>query len=247
MDLFRFEEYYEIINHNISIADILSTFFSSCPNFPNEYTYDDVDILRENFCRGTKRAMYFARNYINELEKIEEQIERIAPLSIDSTSMAHIEDNIFFEFDAFVFSCKSILEENMLKRAEKLNPIIKSDYLKYSKNVYDKFIKNYLAPLRNEIAHLNNSGSSSASTVRVKNGKSEILSFKNFGGLDLREVFEKIFININQIIRDITSFLIHHECLKFGFPDKNIGFSTKSNGIIKIKDIINFDMEIAKK
>ena len=214
----------QLINKLKGLADFTSSFHLNCPDYPGEKVMSDIDILKTNFSRYTKRTMYYAENFINKLIEIKTQLESREDLKGQSEIMIVIQDDIFFDFDAFVFSCKSLVEGKIVERSKKFHPKVKDQFLKFAKKTFGSFIKGYLTPLRDEVVHINNFGSASGSMVRIKDNKISIKAFDFSEELELQKVFDKILNEMSNIITEIATTIMYHECYLYGFPTKEITF-----------------------
>lgn len=230
MDLLR------IIHKNMGIADFLQTFVTNCPNCPSTHTLTDIDIFKINFCRYTKRAMYYAENFVSNLIKVERDLR--SRYDFERSDFATIiPDDIFFDFDAFVFSCKSIMEGKIMERSKGFHPSVKDTFCKYARLTFDRFVTSYLTPLRDEVVHLNRFGSAAASMAWIRNSKLHIRAFDYSDNFELQRVFEKILVEMSSIINRVTVFIIRHECCLWGFPQQDAVLSTKY-GDFKVSDFI---------
>ena len=224
------------IRKNKGLGDFLMTFAFDCPNHPNEAKLMDIDVMKVNFCRYTKRTMYYAESFIEHLNKIEIDL-RTYHNDKGNTFMAMIPDDIFFDFDAFVFSCKSIVEGNMMARSKGFHPSVKNAFNEYAESTFHRFVKSYLTPLRDEVVHLNNFGSAISSMAGIKNDKLHIRAFNYTDDFELQKVFETILIEMTSIIKNVAVFIMLHECNLWGFPKKDTTFSTGYSNY-KISDYI---------
>ena len=227
---------HEIIQYNSGLMDFLQHFSLNCPNHPTNYTLTEVDQLKLNFCRYTKRIMYFASNFLRKYDRISDEIkERNNPSNEPYITM--VTDDIFFEFDAFLFSCKSIVEGNSIKKAKGMNPHVYKEYLNFSKMAFETFIKTYLNPLRDEVVHINNFGSAMGSSVKVEEGKLFFRAFNYSDNMELRGVFDTILENMSTIIRSVATFFMQNDCLTHGYPLKDISFKSYGENF-KISDFV---------
>ncbi len=219
------DELLKIVRYNRGLAELINSFFTFCPNFPSDYTLTEVDIFKIVFSRYTKRTMYYAENYLQNLERIEVELKEKSHLNSKNFLMP-ISDAIFFDFDAFLFSSKSIVEKKMINRASGMHLKIKNEFLTYAKDTLNNFIEPYLKPFRNEVVHINNFGSSFGSLVHIKDNKLFFKAFSLKNEIDLHEIFITVLKNISEIIKNIAKFTMLHDCYTFGFPDKTKSFNT---------------------
>ncbi|MCK5170986.1 MAG: hypothetical protein KAQ75_14000 [Bacteroidales bacterium] len=220
------------------LADFTSAFHLNCPNYPNQKILSDIDILKLNFSRYTNRTMYYAENFNNKLIEIKRQLENREDLKGQDEIMTVIPDDIFFDFDAFVLSCKSLVEGKIIERSKKFHPKVKDKFFKFAKKTFESFVKNYLAPLRNEVVHINNFGSASGSVAWIKDNKISIKAFDFSEEVELQKVFDTILKEMSKIITEIATTIMYHECYLYGFPAKEItfnlqGFKYKASEYVK--------------
>jgi hypothetical protein len=228
-------ELIDTISKNKGLADFLLNFALNCPNHPKSYKMLDIDIMKANFCRYTKRSMYYAENFMKTLGKIENDLK--TRYDFKSELMTVISDDIYFDFDAFIFSCKSIVEGKIMERSKGFHSSVKNDFNNYAKSTFNRFVKSYLTPLRNEVVHLNNFGSAIGSMAWIKNNKLHIRAFDYSDDLELQKVFTTILTEMTSIINKVSVYIMLHECELWGFPEKDITFSTGYNEY-KISDFI---------
>ena len=107
-------EQIKIIDKNKGLVEFLPSFINHCPNHPKQYSFTEIDILKVNFCRYTKRTMYYAELFTNSFNKINTDL-KCKYENRDKEFFTIIPDDIFFDFDAFIFSCKSIVDSNNKK------------------------------------------------------------------------------------------------------------------------------------
>jgi hypothetical protein len=229
----------DIVNKNICTAELLGTFYLYLPNYPHEpRPLDDIDMLTGIFSRYTKRSMYFATNFITHIDQIIDEIKSDQSYNGSTERMVKpITHAPYFDFDAFVFSCKSIVEGNVVNRAKHLHPKIRKEFEKYSKNVFKTFINAYLNPIRNEVVHLQNHGSAIGSMVIVENNTYKFPAFRYSEETELVFVFKTILIEMSYIIRAVSRFIMLHECYSWGFPVKDIQFNS-GNSSINLSDFV---------
>jgi hypothetical protein len=219
------QEYLQEINHMKGELDFVQFSMMNFPNFPKVYTFTDVDILILNTNRYSKRMFYFCERFLKILS---ETISKIYPSENRSLSV-RIDDDIFFDFDAFIFSCKSIFEESAIKRAKKFKPKIRSMFEELTNETYLKFIKPYLLNIRNEVVHLNNFGTAIGSFIQI-NVKDHKYGFKlkcnykdNSGNeLDLISIFFYILDNFINVIQKLLGIYLLHYIETWGTPENNI-------------------------
>ncbi|MBL6447624.1 hypothetical protein JMN32_15000 [Fulvivirga sp. 29W222] len=229
----------ELIRYNIGLSIFVQSFVLSCPNHPKEHQLATIDQLKYNYCRYTKRTMYYAENFVMNLESINDKLSKHPDFSTKEFITA-IPDNIFFDFDAFLFSCKSLVEGKVIERGKEFHSQVLNKFMKYSKKTFNQFIQTYLNPLRDEVVHLNNFGSAIGSMVHIKDGDIMIKAFDYSDEMELQKVFNEILTNMSDIIKNLAQFIVLHECHHFGFPTKDSKFST-GYGDFQISDFVEID------
>lgn len=229
----------DIVNRNICTAELLGTFYVHLPNYPYEpRPLDEIDMLTGIFSRYTKRAMYFASNFLKHIDEIIDAIETEESKNESIEEIVRVISHApYFDFDAFAFSCKSIVEGNIINRAKHLHPKVRKEFAKYSKDVFRTFIDAYLNPIRNEVVHLENHGSAIGSMVIVENKTYKFPAFRYSEETELVLVFKTILIAMSDIIRNVSRFIMLHECYKWGFPIKDIQFNS-GNSSINLSDFV---------
>lgn len=224
----------DLINEIRDFTDFVSSNFLSCPDHPTYWESTNVDKLKSNFCRYTKRTMYYAENFVNHVQEVKDDISTKHNLNVDFLGVV-ISDKCYFDFDAFIISCKSLLDKNFVKLSADFNPKIKTSFNKFAKNINQNFIEPILKPIRDEVVHLNQYGSSIGSIAHIKNGKISIKAFYN--NQDLESLFYTTLLQMNGIIGAIGTAILQHECLTFGFPKKEVVFQGKVKKF-KLSDFI---------
>lgn len=198
-------------------AAILFSIPAFCQNSPKQIKFDDVFQFTHIFARYTNRLCYFANNYLFEIEKLISSDLHIPEAGKEL--LLCYGDPIYFEFDAFVTFSKSIVENNIVKRANKLNHKVVEIFNKSAQIHFDNFINPFLNELRDEIVHINEFGSTLQSQISLKNNNNliEIKMLSIFGAYyDLIEVFGVIFEQMEIIFRDVSSSIISHYIEEWG-------------------------------
>jgi len=183
--------------------------------------------------------MYYADNFVKNLNIVEIGLKERHDFSAEEI-LTIIPDNVFFDFDAFLFSCKSIVEGNIIKRAKGLHHNVRKEFMAYSKKVFETFIKTYLTRLRDEVVHINNFGSAIGSMAHIKKGQIMIRAFDYSEEMELKKIFMTVLIFISDIIKNVAKFIMLHECYLFGFPTKDLKFVT-GFGEYKVSDFVKIE------
>lgn len=195
------------------------------PQFPkSNYGLTETDKTIHNIIFYTSRAFHFARSYANHLETILDNFDD----SIKLKTKYAIENKITYEFDAFVTMSKSILEGNSQKRINFSNQKLQKHFKHFAKGKFNNFVKIFLTPIRDEIIHINNMGTSWGNSIEFQNferTKFKITSYhridsKNFN--DLHELFLKVLEGLLQTLEELFSIFFTHYIISFGKPNENI-------------------------
>lgn len=232
------------IDLNKAKIEFLMSHGIHCPRHPKEYTMNDVDKLISNICRYSKRTLYYANKFIDSLYSVLTELEISDKNKLPV--MTTIKDDIFFEFDAFVFSLKSLTEENIVNNAKKLDKESLKAFKIFSSLHFNNFVKPFLIPIRNEVTHLNNFGTAIGSLISIsKEQKVSIrCNYKNIDGkdLDLIQIFNLFIEKTFDLIDNLLGIFIHHNFVRWGIPDNDI-YYCNYNLKVNHKDfrIPNFD------
>lgn len=224
----------DTIRRTSCISDFLSTSALFYPNTPKQFDIDEVQKMKLNFSRHSKRTMYYAVNF---LEKYTEAVRGLIPEVSIGRRMVPISDDVFFDFDAFVFSAKSIVEGNILRGAKRLHPDVRTPFMTFSKEKFKDFIQTRLRPIRDEVVHLNNFGTAIGSFVHINEDHKFFFHTEYSPDVDLIGLFADILANMSDIIVTISRYIILHECYLWGFPRDGETFKYGDH-CIKISDLI---------
>lgn len=210
-----------------------------CPNHPREYTASEADQLILVFCRHSLRTLYYAKNVLDHLLNLE-AIQDDA--DIGHVIVVPVRDEVFFDFDAFVFSAKSIFSQTMLKRADALHKDAAATFRQLAFQAKRNLIDPLLNNVRNEIVHLNVYGSSIGSVAMLTNlgdrwGVQIFTTFYTGDGkeVDLIELFLQIFNPTQQLIMQILSVFLVHLFKNYGKPEKDLRY-VSDGGEIRLSD-----------
>lgn len=136
----------EKINRNKALVLFARDFYIFSPSHFGTWEWGNVEKFAQNFSRYTFRTMYYAENFIKNLEVVKLDLsERYDIMKNEFITL--ISDDLFFDFDAFVFSSKSIVEGNTVNVKKHLHKDLQQEFSDYSKFVFNYFIKDYLAPI----------------------------------------------------------------------------------------------------
>lgn len=213
------------INHIESKGKYIQFSLHFLPQFPrNNYELTDTDKTIQNVIFYTSRAFHFARSYLNRLNITLNNFNH--PISL-KTKYA-IENEISYEFDAFVIMSKSILEGNTHKKISFPNPKLLAYFNTFKKHKFNNFVKTFLTPVRDEIVHLNNMGTSWGNFIEFKNlekTKFKITSYhkvKSKPYEDLHDLFLELLEELLKTLDELFSIFHTHYILTFGNPKENL-------------------------
>lgn len=194
--------------------------------------------------RYSLRMLYHARNFITKaliaLKNNESKIQH------NSTIGFQIGPEVYFEFDAFLYSCKSIFEENIkIKGSQYFSKERKKEFLQIAQDAYQKFVSKILTKLRNEAVHLNYFGTSISQMMLVTDHQGErtiILhtTFKdaNNEDLNLMQLFVTLLQLSNDVVQKIIRLVIKEVIDGFGVPNYLSTEYHLGHSIFKIGDFL---------
>jgi len=200
-----------------------------CPNYPSELALTEAEKLINVFCRNSLRTLYYAKNFLTNLLNL--QCVQLKPAAIGETIGVPVQDDIFFDFDAFVFSAKSIFSQDILKKSQTLHKDAAVPFRRLALEAKRNFIDPILNNVRNEVVHLNVYGSSIGSFVRLTNLGDRwavriLTTFYTADGkeIDLIDLFLRIFNPTRDLIMQILGAFLLHLFRTFGKPERNAGY-----------------------
>ena len=188
---------------------------------------DQVNYLFLIFSRYSLRALYHADLFLSNYEKI--MCQNLVKLVAGQEIVVPVPDNVYFDFDAFVIACKSVLESNIIKRAQSLEQRLIPVFLQIAEKTKASLIDPWIKPIRNECAHLNSFGTSIGSMAWIKRENDSLIirldsNYKTFHGkrAELTELFSKILDGFIDICWKVSGIFFAHSFIKYGAPRKNI-------------------------
>jgi len=202
---------------------------------------NQADYLFLIFSRYSLRALYHADLFLHNYEKI--TCQNLMELAEGQEIGVRVPDHIYFDFDAFVISCKSVLESNIIKRAQSLEQRLIPVFLQIAEKAKASLIDPWIKPIRDECAHLNTFGTSIGSMAWIKLQKDSLIirldsNYKTFRGkrAELTELFNIILDGFIDICWKVSGIFLAHAFSKYGAPQKNIcynhsGFSVQLSEI----------------
>ncbi|MFC1770039.1 hypothetical protein ACFLZI_03185 [Nitrospirota bacterium] len=235
-----------LINETEDFINLMPMVFSSCIEGKHRSgTTFDVDNFEMIIQRYSLRMLYHANNFITGLLDIAES--NIDKVPVNDKLGFQIGPNIYFEFDAFLYSCKSIFEENILNKGKQyFRDDRKARFIEIAKASHDGFIKNMLLDFRNEAVHLEYWGTSISQVILIGNrdGKIDLhlhSTFKNASGdeFNLIDVFMRLCSESCRVLRDIFTLVIKEMISKHGTPNKIDIKLHSGSSIFKIKDFLD--------
>jgi hypothetical protein len=175
------------------------------------------------FPRYSLRMLYHARNFIDKVVMILENTTSRVPTN--EAFGFPIGPEAYFEFDAFLYSAKSLFEENILNKGKDyFTGERKSAFVRYAKSAYEGFVRDFLVPFRDEAVHLNFLGTSTSQMALISNEAGSIkiklhTTFKIDGAeqnlIDLHITLLGLCI---QVVRNVVRLMIHEYASVYGKP-----------------------------
>ncbi len=248
----------DLISKEIVKSIVATQFVETVPIYCEKFQSNESFQSREtklfihNFMRYNRRTFYYARNLLNKLSQyfdagyvsnLIKTLKRFGYPYDEEDRFIPIDDEIFFDYDAFIFSSKSAFDKRLTKGVSLLynrsyeifRPLI-DDYSK-------KFVKPILDRIRNEIVHLNLMGSSYSSHAQVSrdNGSVEFRIMSTFYSkddsevLDLLKLFMVIFENVKNYFWQVSAIILHHYFSIIGLPIRNVGIES-NNCVVRLSD-----------
>lgn len=221
----KYENLLKEICYTKDLINFLPMLFVACIEDKNKNTTYPVDNFQILIPRYSLRMLYHAKNFIkNLLEFAKKHDEKI---SENGTIGFPIDLDIYFEFDAFLYSSKSLFEKNMLTNGKiYFSNEQKIKFIEIAKEAHKNFIYNFLKPFRDEAVHLNYLGTSISQVALVEcdHGRKNIILHSTFRingrELNLLEVFETLFSLNNEVLKKIILLVIKEYITRYGMPKK---------------------------
>lgn len=227
----KYRELLETINKVSCIAELFpSTFAIHCPSFPREgHTFTPLELAILLFTRHVSRNLYFAKNFTNKLLVVVEKSKKFK----NGTNVGFpIDDRLYFDFDAFLFSARSLLDIEMAEKIKRginretnkqLNAELRKRFYGITTETLNNFIQ-LIKKYRNEVTHSKQFGSAFGSMAN-KLPSGEILIQTDFtdneGKMEnLANVFIKVFDDLVPIVLDIFNLFRDYYTTKYGEPSK---------------------------
>lgn len=251
----------ERVNWSLVATAFVENVPTVCERFNSqEFQTERARLFIHNFTRYSKRAFFFAKKLIESIavyfddDYARKHVEAFRGLGYpvkENLNAVPVDDDIFFYFDALIFSSKSLFDKNIYKGFRSLHHKsheIAEPLLDMYKRDFDIKILN---TIRNEVVHLDFVGSSFTSHAVVECDESPVrikiesmFKKKDTGEvLDLLDLFRIILQCTSDFFLASASVIIHHYFMLLGPPIKNLGLH--SGGIIvrlSDFDIIDFDV-----
>ncbi len=201
----------------------------ACPNYPAEHQVTQAESLINVFCRHSLRALYYSDNFLTHMK-------RLAAFPLRTPGMGEtvgvpVQDEIFFDFDAFVFGVDSLFSGSILKRSRALDRHVVPVFRDMAERAKRDFVDPYLKVVRNEVVHLNAYGSNLGSFARLTNrgnnwGVHVLTTFRTADGaeLDLIALFFRIYDQTTIFTWQILGIFLLHMFLSYGKPTRDVGY-----------------------
>ncbi len=240
----KYEKLLKEIYYTEDLINFLPMLFVACIEDKDKNTTYNVDNFEILIPRYSLRMLYHAKNFIkNLLEFVKNHNEQIPE---NGTIGFPIGLDIYFEFDAFLYSSKSLFEKNMLTKGQRyFSKAQKTIFLEIAKEAHKNFISNFLTKFRDEAVHLNYLGTSISQVALVTSdhGRKNITLHstfqKNGQELNLLEVFTTLFSLNNEVLKQIFLLVIKEYINRYGMPKKSDMEYHVGHSKFKIGDFIN--------
>ena len=220
------------IKNQIELIEAKAAYLSSClpvmcPNYPKERACDGFDRFILVFSRSLKRYCYFLKLLLNTIDS---ETSKIIDKDFNNEQefMSVISDDIFFIFDAYLFSCKSLFEKNIYLSNNNISGDLATKLVVIGKDYNKGLFHKILGFMRNEVTHVNAYGSSIGSMIHIKNTASELnysiptefTDDKN-KRLCLIVISSNIWQLAQPIISDIFDIICTETIRRYGVPSKD--------------------------
>ncbi len=221
----RYEELLKKIYNTEDLINFLPMLFVACIEDKDSNTTYNVDNFEILIRRYSLRMLYHAKNFIKILLEFVKMYSDKIPEN--GTIGIPIDLDIYFEFDAFLYSSKSVFEKNILTKGRSyFSKEQKTIFLKIAKVAHQNFISNFSTKFRDEAVHLNYLGTSISQVAFMEGlqGRKNITLHstfpKNGQELNLLEVFETLFSLSNEVLRQIVLLVIKEYIARYGMPKR---------------------------
>jgi len=173
--------------------------------------------------------MYYALNVTRRLLNLQTYLLR--DVAVGQSVLVPIDDEVFFDFDAFVFSAKSIFSGTILEASKSLHDEVQPLFREMASRAKRELLDPMLDVIRNAVVHLNNVGSGFGSTAMLTNAgdswKVEIrTAFHTTDGRDVELIALFLYLlgKTSGFVMEALGLLLLHVFLKFGKPTRNVGY-----------------------
>ena len=209
-------------------------------NGRQEGEVDELFKFYMNFTRYSERCLYFAENVLKKMGEIEAMQKQNA-ISPGENYLTGVESDVWFEFDAFVISAKSIFEGNIIKWSKNLETECNARLDEIAKEYKKSFIDPFLVKIRDEVIHINNYGSALGSLADF-DSQGKLISLRSGfytidnKNMDLIELYFAILDTICKLIDKTYRIMLDNIILTTG----EINSKLKTNwGDVCIEDFSN--------
>jgi hypothetical protein len=217
------------IKNQIGMVEAKAAYLSSClpvmcPNYPKERACDGFDRFVLVFSRSLKRYCYFLKMLLN---KIDTETSKFTDKDLNNGQdfMSVISDDIFFIFDAYLFSCKGIFEKNIYRSNNNISDDLAKKLAEIGQEHKSQSLFKMLRIMRNEVAHLNAYGSGIGSSIHIKSVANESnfsipteFTDENNERLCLISISTNIWQLVHSIISDIFNIIFTETIRRYGIP-----------------------------
>ena len=160
----------KLVNNDLTRADELikavPAVYIACIQANSGAADRPIDWAEMMMPRFSLRFLYHARNFISILEEFTET--HVVGQDFSGPVSLKIGNEIYFEFDAFLYSAKSYFEKNTVSRGYQFftgNRLTSFESIVSS--AHDGFLTNFVKPFRDEAVHLNGVGTSVSQMLSV--------------------------------------------------------------------------------
>lgn len=240
----RYEHLLGDIYRTEDLINFVPMLFIACTVDKNQNTDRLIEPFELLFQRYSLRMLYHAKNFINKVLTILKDNE--SKIQHNNSIGFQIGPEVYFEFDAFLYSCKSIFEKNIKdKGSQYFSKDRKNAFSQIAQEAYQKFVPKTLSSLRNEAVHLNYFGTSISQMILITDREGEKTvklhsTFINDNGqeLNLMDLFINLLQLSNDVVQKIITLVIEEIISKFGAPNNLTTQYNVGKSVFKIEDFL---------
>jgi hypothetical protein len=187
--------------------------------------------------------LYHARSFIDRVSQLINKNALKVPLN--ETYGFQVGPEAYFDFDAFLYSAKSLFEGNIVLKGKKyFTKERRSRFLKIAREAYDGFIKSFLTPFRNEAVHLNYLGTSTSQMALLSNQNGTIsvrmhtTFLVNGQEQNLLDIYHVLLALSLQVVRNLALIMIQEYASVFGRPNNLDIESHVGHSVFRIRELL---------